>query len=74
MENRYFMFPSITIAVKAKNMLENYGIHGYVQKTPKNFNKNSCGYSVLINNREDEALEILKSKGFVMLGVKDITV
>ncbi|MGN0504092.1 MAG: putative Se/S carrier-like protein [Ruminococcus sp.] len=69
MENRLIMLMNITVAVKARNILSNAGIHGYVQKTPQFNNKSSCGYSVLVNNRVEEALKILKANNINVLGV-----
>lgn len=69
MDNRLIMFQNITVAVRAKNVLERAGIRGYVQKTPKLNNKTTCGYSVYVNSDVNKALELLKDKGFVILGV-----
>lgn len=71
MENRLIMFQNITIAVRAKNLLEKAGIHGYVQKTPKINNQNVCGYSVFVPNKADLAADILKRKGFNIIGRMD---
>lgn len=68
MENQLIMFQNITIAVRAKNLLEQAGIHGYVQKTPSINNKSNCGYSVFVPIDTDKAEKILKLKGFVILG------
>ncbi|MGN0453074.1 MAG: putative Se/S carrier-like protein [Ruminococcus sp.] len=68
MENRLIMLSSITHAVRAKNVLATFGIHAYVQKTPKINNANSCGYSVFVPQRADEAERILTEKGFTILG------
>lgn len=69
MDNRLIMFQNITVAVRAKNVLELAGIRGYVQKTPKINNKTTCGYSVNVIDNIDKAVSILKNKGFVILGV-----
>lgn len=69
MENRFIMFQNITVAVKARNILGSHGIHAYVQKTPVKGNNPSCGYSVIVNNRVEDALKILSSHGVSILGV-----
>ena len=69
MENQLILFQNITVAVRAKNVLELAGIRGYVQKTPKINNKTTCGYSVHVIDDIDKALDILRSKGFAILGV-----
>lgn len=68
MENPLIMLQNITLAVRAKNVLEKAGIRGYVQKTPKVNNRANCGYSVYVPNDVDKAERILKSRGFVILG------
>ena len=71
MEKQLIMFQNITVAVKAKNILDKAGIHGYVQKTPKINNKAVCGYSVFVPDKPDLAAEILRRKGFNILGRMD---
>ena len=71
MKKRLLMFQNITIAVNAKNVLEKAGIRGYVQKTPKINNKAVCGYSVFVPQKADIAAQILKTKGFVIIGRMD---
>lgn len=68
MENRLIMLQNITLAVRAKNVLEKAGIRGYVQKTPAFKNKANCGYSVYVPDNCDRAEELLKAKGFTILG------
>lgn len=63
------MFQNITVAVKAKNVLEHAGIRGYVQKTPKVNNKTTCGYSVAVSDNFEKAVNLLKKSGFAILGV-----
>lgn len=68
MENPLIMLQNITLAVRAKNILEKAGIRGYVQKTPRINNRANCGYSVFVPVDADKAEELLKNKGFVILG------
>lgn len=68
MENQLIMLQNITLAVRAKNILEKSGIRGYVQKTPNSGAKASCGYSVFVSENADKAEQILRSRGFVILG------
>ncbi len=69
MENRLIMLMNITVAVKARNILKQAGIHGYIEKTPQINNKSSCGYSVFVKDRVEEALKILKANNITVLGV-----
>ncbi|MBQ2944654.1 MAG: DUF3343 domain-containing protein [Ruminococcus sp.] len=68
MENQLIMLQNITLAVRAKNILEKSGILGYVQKTPSLGKKAACGYSVYVPENADKAEQILRSRGFVILG------
>ncbi len=68
MENQLILLQNITVAVRAKNILERAGIRGYVQKTPKINNKSACGYGVYVPVNTDKAVEILKRNGFAVLG------
>lgn len=70
MENQLIMLPNITLAVRARNILEAAGIHGYVEKSPKIDNKPSCGYSVFVSQNADKAVRLLQHYGFTILGVK----
>ncbi len=72
MEKQLIMFQNITIAVRAKNVLEHSGIHGYVQKTPVYNNKPSCGYSLAVENNAEKAAQLLREKGFVILGIRSV--
>ncbi len=68
MESSLIMLQNITLAVRAKNILEKAGIRGYVQKTPRIYNRANCGYSVYVPEDTDTAEKILKANGFVILG------
>lgn len=68
MENQLIMLQNITLAVRAKNILEKSGIRGYVQKTPNFGKKAACGYSVFVPDEADKAEQILRARGFVILG------
>lgn len=68
MENQLIMLQNITLAVRARNILEKSGIRGYVQKTPNLGKKAACGYSVFVPEDTDKAEQILRSRGFVILG------
>ncbi len=68
MDRPLIMFQNITVATRAKNILEASGIHGYVQKTPKIGEKVSCGYSVYVPKETDRAEQILRNKGVFIIG------
>lgn len=70
MENKIIMLQSITYATKARNFLmRRYGIHSDIVKTPKINNTSTCGYSLYVPVRFDEAVSALRSGGFKIEGV-----
>ena len=68
MKNELILVPSVTYAMKAKSILEQYQIRSYIQRTPKNVNIKSCGYCLFVPNRTDEAEKLLRQKGVRVLG------
>lgn len=70
-ESKIIMLQSITYATKARNLLLKYGIHSDVVKTPKIAGQSSCGYSLSVPYKSKDAIDILTSKGFKILGTGD---
>ena len=68
MNKELILVPSVTYAMKAKSILEQYQIRSYIQRTPKNVNIKSCGYCLFVPNRPDEAEQILRKNGVRVLG------
>ena len=68
MKNELILVPSVTYAMKAKSILDQYQIRSYIQRTPKNTGVKSCGYCLFVPNRADEAEKILREKGVRILG------
>jgi hypothetical protein len=68
MKNELILVPSVTYAMKAKSILEQYQIRSYIQRTPKNVKIKSCGYCLFVPNRPDEAEKILRISGVRVLG------
>lgn len=65
------MLPSITYAMKGRAILLNEGISADIERTPKRSGEYSCGYSLYVPHRTDEAEEILKDNGIMVLGRTD---
>jgi hypothetical protein len=60
----YFLFSSITYAMKAKNRLEASSIRAVIIRPPKQIPCSSCSYCVKINEKNyDRAYEVLKHEG-----------
>lgn len=68
MNNQLILLPSVTYAMKAKNILDSYHIRAYIQRTPKLVEIRSCGYCLFVPNEPDRAEEILRKKGVRILG------
>lgn len=70
-ESKLIMLQSITYATKARNVLLKYGINSDIVKTPKIAGQSTCGYSLSVPYKLDEAVKILNEKGFKILAVGD---
>ncbi len=55
-------FTSITIAMKAQNILRQKGIFAEVIRTPKNL-ASGCGYSIVLNGNLEEAIDYIEKSG-----------
>lgn len=55
-------FSSVTYALKAKGVVENYGGKAYVRKNQKTTAKEGCGYSLIINGNIDQLINLLDLK------------
>lgn len=62
------MLSSITYAMKSRDILFQYGIRSYVERTPRGSRNAGCGYSIYVPERTDEAERILASKGIKIVG------
>lgn len=61
------LLSSITYAMKSRDILFQYGIRAYVERTPKSDNF-GCGYSIYVPERTDEAEQILTGMGIRIRG------
>lgn len=68
MKKELILVPSVTYAMKAKSILDQYQIRSYIQRTPKHTTVKSCGYCLFVPNRTDEAEKLLREKGIRVLG------
>ena len=68
MENNLILFNSVTIAMRAREVLKKYNIYSTVVRTPISLNKKSCGYSLFINQDFKRALEVLSGNGIAYTG------
>lgn len=68
MDKPLLALTSITHAMKGKSLLLRFGIFSEIVRTPKGRGVKSCGYSLYVPKRTDEAQAILKKNGILVLG------
>lgn len=68
MEKQLILVPSVTYAMKAKNILDKYNIRAYIERTPKNHLVNSCGYCVFVPDNVQTANDILLRHRIKIIG------
>lgn len=62
------MMTSITYALKGRQILTSHGIRSEIERTPKRGENHSCGYSLYVPQRTDEAEKILRDNGIKING------
>ena len=62
MQKTIISLSSITYAIKAKNLLNSYGLNCEIVRTPKNLGS-GCGYSIKTNKKPTDILPYLDSAG-----------
>ncbi len=60
--------PSVTQAMRARDILRSYGINSKLQRIPAGRGHTSCSYGLLINNNISRAVEILRKNNIKVLG------
>lgn len=68
MENNLIMFNSVTFAIRSRDLLNKNGIDARLVRTPSHLRNRSCGYSLLIINRYDEAKMLILNNGIRIKG------
>ena len=68
MKKELILLPSVTYAMKAKDILDKARIRSFIRRTPKNTGIRSCGYCLFVPGRADEAERILRTSGVNVLG------
>ncbi len=62
------MVSSITYAMKGKSVLAQMGIRSDIVRTPSDSRNSSCGYSLFVPKKTDEAQKILEENGINVVG------
>ena len=68
MEKQLLLVPSVTYAMKAKNILDRYKIKSNIERTPKNHQIYSCGYCLFVPENVKGAYDILLRHGIKIIG------
>ena len=62
--------PSITVAIKGRDLLRNNGVQAYIDKSPDAPDRLGCGYSVTVPHRGIDALRILQAAGIRVVSTR----
>ncbi len=68
MEKQLLLVPSVTYAMKAKNILDRYKLRSYIERTPKTHQVYSCGYCLFVPENVETAYDILLRSGIKIIG------
>lgn len=72
MENNLIIFNSVTFAIRSRDLLKKNRIDARLVRTPSRLRNRSCGYSLLIINRFDEAKSLILSNGIKIQGIASV--
>ena len=61
---------SVTYAMKAKNILQQYGMRAKVIKTVSTKKNEGCGYSFSVENPKQNVAELLRREGITVSEMK----
>ena len=69
MENKLIKYPTITSAIKARDILNKHSILSILERTPMNLKVTSCGYSLYVQGENiEKSLSILQKHNIKHLG------
>lgn len=68
MKNNLIMFSSVTLVMRSRDILSKHRILSKVVRTPAHLRDKSCGYSLLVKNNFDYAVDILGRFQIPILG------
>lgn len=63
MNKPFFVVPSITYAMKGRNLLLHHGIRSSVERSRKKLGSSGCGYGIYVPDRTEEAEALLRRYG-----------
>lgn len=68
MENNLIMFNSVTLAMRAREILGKNNIFSRLIRTPMNLKNRSCGYSLFVKSDFSKAIDVLSRNGIAYIG------
>lgn len=71
MGQHLIMVNSITFAIKGRDLLRSYGLKAYIEKTPGKLDTHGCGYSIIVYDNPDKAVNLLHDAGIKVLGTAE---
>ena len=71
MGKHLIMVNSITYAIKGRDLLRSNGHKAYIEKTPVNLDSHGCGYRIIVYDKLDKAVSLLKGGGIKILGTTE---
>lgn len=71
MANHYIHVGSVTNAMRGKHLLGEQGIRAYLHRSTRPLEADGCGYSLLVTDSVNKAIQILKTKGVQVIRVTD---
>ena len=74
MENNLIMFNSVTLAMRAREILGKNNVFSSLLRTPMNLKNRSCGYSLFVKSDFAKAIEILSRNGIAYIGTAAVDV
>lgn len=72
MDTKFFIFSSVTYALRAMTLLKRYGIFSRLEKIKNISVIGGCGYALAVqNNLSEKAAAIIQSEGIRIIDVLD---
>ena len=71
MANYYIHVGSVTNAMRGKHLLEEQGIRAYLRRASHPDDGDGCGYSLLVTDGVNSAVQILQKRGVRVIRVTE---
>ena len=71
MANYHIHVGSVTNAMRGKRLLEEQGVRAYLHRTSHPLDGDGCGYSLLVSDGVNSAVQILQKRGVRVIRVTE---